>query len=49
MEKREMEKKFSAISKYLSVLCNGTGIEHQPAVLRNDKFIEKKVMKIHLQ
>jgi hypothetical protein len=43
MEKKEMETMFSAVSKYLAVQCNGTGIEHQLAVLRKNDFIENKI------
>jgi len=41
--KGKWKKMFPAILKYLAGLCNGTGIEHQPAVLRNDEFIENKI------
>jgi hypothetical protein len=42
MGKREMETLFSAISKYLALQCNGTGIERQLTVLRKDTFVENK-------
>jgi len=42
MEKREMQKMFSAISKYLALQYSGTGIEQQLAVRRNDEFIVKR-------
>jgi hypothetical protein len=40
LRKGKWKKMFSSLSKYLAVLCSGTGIEHQPAVLRNEEFIE---------
>jgi len=48
MENREMQTMFSGISKYLALQYSGTGIEQQLAVRRNDEFIVKKIIKIHL-
>jgi len=38
-----METKFSAISKYLALQCNGTGTEHHLAVRRIGEFIVNKI------
>jgi hypothetical protein len=43
MGNKEMETKFSAISKYLSLQYDGTGTEHHLAVRRNDEFIVNKI------
>jgi len=43
MEKKKMQTKFSAISKYLALQYSGTGIEYQLAVRRNDEFIANKI------